>query len=268
MKESCCQFGEHRQSAGIITEPESPPPGSRPLALVLVSAGLMPKSGPFRMYTELARRVAQDGLLTLRFDLGGIGDSQQEFMELPLKTRTDIEIRGAIDYLTEHHKPTGIVLGGLCSGAEDSFRYAELDPRVTGVLLIDPFSYKTWGWKWRNALKRSAKQLLRLIGVRREAEPEEGRPLVNYKYMESTESHRILKAVIKRRTRVHFVYTGGMSESFNHPNQLKSMFHEVDFEGCVGLDHFPRLGHTQLLHEDRQIMIEAIARRLKNIGSS
>ena len=55
MKESCCQFGPLGQLAGILTEPDAPAPR---VALVLVSAGLSPKCGPFRLYAELARRLA------------------------------------------------------------------------------------------------------------------------------------------------------------------------------------------------------------------
>ncbi len=63
--ESCCQFGLRGGLSGIITEPDGP---ARRVGLVLVSAGLSPKRGPFRLYAEVARRVARDGVRTLRFD--------------------------------------------------------------------------------------------------------------------------------------------------------------------------------------------------------
>ena len=103
---------------------------------MLVSAGLLPKFGPYRLYAELARRLADDGVVTLRFDLGGIGDSAQEYEGRSLKTRTDLEIRAAIDHLSECHGFGNVGLGGLCSGAEDSLRVAAADPRVTGVVFI------------------------------------------------------------------------------------------------------------------------------------
>src|SRR4029077_4111930 len=74
MKEYSCRFGNAQHLVGIITAPDPPP---RRLAFVLVTAGVTPKSGPFRLYAELARRVARDGFLAFRFDLGGIGDSSR-----------------------------------------------------------------------------------------------------------------------------------------------------------------------------------------------
>jgi alpha/beta superfamily hydrolase len=112
IQESCCQFGEHRQLTGIVTEPVGAAPR---IAFVLVNAGLMPKSGPFRVYAELSRRLSSEGLLALRFDLGGIGDSGQGYAGFPLKKRTELEIRAALDYLHERNELDGVILGGLCA---------------------------------------------------------------------------------------------------------------------------------------------------------
>ena len=268
MKESCCQFGTNGRLAGILTEPAAP---ARRVALVLVSAGLSLKFGPFRLYAELARRLSRDGILTLRFDLGGIGDSREEYANRPLENRTRLEIASAVDYLMERYELNGIVLGGLCSGAEDSFRSAELDPRVTGVVMIDPFGYRTSGWMWRHVLYRMERRLLRAIGLHRpyvrsrvglSGRTDGAKSLVTYKYMDQAESSRILRVIVKRKGHVHFVYTGGAREVFNHEHQLKAMFKDVDFDGLVTLNHFPHAEHTQMLEEDRRTIVEAIAARL------
>jgi pimeloyl-ACP methyl ester carboxylesterase len=272
MKESCCQFGEYRQLAGILTEPAAP---ARRVALVLVSAGLSLKFGPFRLYAEIARRLSHDGIPTLRFDLGGIGDSRQAYSNCPLEKRTQLEIGTAIDYLTDRYELEGVILGGLCSGAEDSFRSAELDPRVTGVVMIDPFGYRTSGWLWRHLLYRLERRFLRALGlhrphVRARAESPEAtngrKALVTYKYMDHAESSRILRVMVQRRGRVHFVYTGGAREAFNHERQLKAMFRDIDFDGLVTVNHFPHIEHTQMLEEDRHTIVEAIANRLASTG--
>jgi hypothetical protein len=154
------------------------------------------------------------------------------------------------------------MLAGLCSGAEDSFRYAEQDPRVGRVILIDPFAYRTRGFLWRDLAHRARRRVLRALGLFRPfafARPE---ALVDYQYMPAEESTRILRTLLARRVRLHFVYTGGMSRYFNHRGQLRAMFPELDFAGLVALDHFPRLDHTQPFEGDRRIVIDAIARRL------
>src|SRR5262245_42062453 len=132
MRESAVRFGPSQQLAGIVTEGEGPT--KRP-PLVLVTAGLVPKAGPHRLYAELARRVAKDGTATLRFDLGGIGDSGQPHAGRPLAVRTALEIRAAVELIAGSGSGE-VVLAGLCSGGEDAFRYAEGDPRVRGVLMI------------------------------------------------------------------------------------------------------------------------------------
>lgn len=268
MKESSCQFGDHNRLVGIMSAPEA---AGRRVGLVLVSAGLSPKCGPFRLYAELARRLSREGFVTLRFDLGGIGDSGPGDTRDPLEIRTGREIVAALDYLSERSELDGIVLGGLCSGAEDSFRAAELDPRVTGVVLIDPFGYRTPGWAWRHLAYRVKRRLLRTVllprpwvphSPRRDGGMKPGRRLVEYKYMDRAESSRILRALVERKSHVHFVYTGGARKVFNHEGQLKAMFPEVDFNGLVTLNHFPHLEHTQLLRAERDALVEAIAKRL------
>jgi len=263
--EVCVRFGPRRRLAGIVTEPES----VRRVAFALVSAGLVPKHGPYRLYAELARRVAENGFRTLRFDLGGIGESLPCDKSLPLRARTAQELAAAIDHLCAEHEIEGVVLGGLCSGAEDAFRCAEHDRRVVGVVMIDPFAYRTRGWAWRHFVHRVARRSLRALG---RYEPLQrggsatGRPgaprLVDYKYMEQREAERILGALLDRKARAHFLYTAGQRERFNHERQLGAMFPGLDLGDRVTLDYLPHIDHTQLLRSDRQVVIEAVARRL------
>jgi alpha-beta hydrolase superfamily lysophospholipase len=268
MNERCCEFGEGGHLAGIVTEPAHAPANRG--ALVLVSAGLVPKFGPFRLYAELARRLSHEGFVTLRFDLGGIGDSTREISSLPLKKRTELEIRAALDWVTERYGARNVVLGGLCSGAEDSFRAAELDARVSGVVMIDPFAYRTAGFLPRHLLHRVVRRARRAVGHYQPSPPPRvlaeahggAKPLVSYEYMAREESSRILRSLVDRRARVHFVYTGGAHESFNHEGQVRAMFRGTPLGDLVTVDYLPEMDHTQMLAEDRERLVEAIARRL------
>jgi dienelactone hydrolase len=256
MTEQTVQFGEHAHLAGILTTPPSPR-----AVCVLVNAGLVPKLGPFRLYVDAARRLAREHIATLRFDLGGIGDSRQELRHLPLRERTHAEITAAIDEVQRRFPDVhDIFIGGLCSGAEDSFRYAERDPRITGALLIDPFSYRTEGHHWRYLAYRMARRALRAANVYEpvESKKESSTKLIQYKYMERAESSRILRTMIERKARVHFIYTGGQQSSFNHPEQLQKMFPDIAFHNRVTVDYFPHLDHTQLLEDDRRQVVTAI----------
>jgi len=274
VNERCCEFGEGGHLAGIVTEPAHAPANRG--VMVLVSAGLVPKFGPFRLYAELARRLSVDGFVTLRFDLGGIGDSSRAHSGLPLKKRTEMEIRAALDWVAERYGARNLMLGGLCSGAEDSFRVAELDTRVSSVVMIDPFAYRTAGFLPRHLLHRVVRRTRRAVGHYRPHPPprvvadraDGAKPLVQYEYMAREESSRILGTLIGRRARVHFVYTGGAHDSFNHEGQLRAMFPEIPFGDLVTVDYLPEMDHTQMLAEDRERLVEAIARRLVWSGAN
>jgi dienelactone hydrolase len=259
--ESTCRLAGDRV-AGIVT---SPPVASR-RACVLVNAGVVPKHGPFRLYTELARRLAQSGYTTLRFDLGGLGDSAPNTSGEPLARRTGDEIAAAVDHLVGRvfggAAPDALVVGGLCSGAEDAFRYADADPRVTGVVLVDGFAYRTPGWYPRDFVRRASGKAMQAAGAFEPVPIAHGARLVDYRYMPRGESARILGRLVARRVRSHFVYTGGSAHSFNHPGQLAAMFPQLELGDRVTVDHLPTIEHTQLLGEDRERLVEAIGGRL------
>lgn len=266
MKETCTQFGPGGRLAGIFTEPAG---NAARRGCILVSAGLSPKAGPYRLYTELARRLAEDGVITLRFDLGGIGDSAPAPSGRSLRERTELELGLALEHMKECFSLAELTLGGLCSGAEDSLRGALVSRDVTGVAMIDPFAYRVPGWYSRHALHRAARRTLRALGIYEPLDPPAARSdappaprVVEYRYMEREESARILGELLARDARVHFFYTAGVREAFNHPQQLRAAFPELDFRDRVTLDYFPHMDHTQLLAEDRRELVEAVARRM------
>jgi dienelactone hydrolase len=224
------------------------------------------------LYAELARQLSTEAFVTLRFDLSGIGDSRQAHTSSSLGDRTQRDVAAAIDYMASRFPLHGIVLGGLCSGAEDAFRSAELDSRVTGVVMIDPFAYRTPGWCWRHLLYRARRRLLRAVGAYRPLAPptpaKKSKSAITYKYMDRAESQRILKTLVERRVRVHFIYTGGSREVFNHERQLKAMFRDVDLEEWVTLTYLPHVDHTQWLFGDRVLIIRTVVRMLQDWSKS
>lgn len=258
IREEAARLAEGGRLSAVLTRPSGAPSA----AALLVTAGLTPKSGPFRLYAELARRLAAEGALVLRLDLGGIGDSV-ELSGLPLAERTNRDLRAAADFLREQVAAGPLVVGGLCSGADDALRYAVFDPRVTGVFMIDPFAFRTFGWRWRDALIRAARRALALSGVLPTAAPNEAGSLVDYAPMAEPEAREALSALAARGASMHFIYTGGARETFNHRGQFRAMLRGLDLRGLAALDYFPQLRHTQVLEADRLLIIDAIARRLR-----
>jgi hypothetical protein len=259
VNESVTRFGPDGRLAGIVTEPSA---GAGRRGCILVSAGLVPKAGPYRLYVELARRLAEDGIVTLRFDLGGIGESARGAASLTLRQRTELEIGAALEHLLSRFALDGVTLAGLCSGAEDSLRSADLDPRVSDVVMIDPFAYRARGFWWRHLRHRVGRRTLRAFGIHEPLERDGAAHVVRYRYLTQPEASAILARLLARATRVHFVYTAGVREAFNHPSELAASFPELDFQGLVTVDYFAHIDHTQLLAEDRRTLVEAVARRL------
>ena len=144
MKETALLFGPGKSLVGVITDPASERAlGETPFArtaVVLLNAGLLHRVGPNRLYVKLARRLAASGLVVLRFDLSGIGDSRSTSERTGFEDRAVVETRAAMDLLASLRGSNRFVVGGLCSGADNAVRVASVDPRIAGLALLEPFS--------------------------------------------------------------------------------------------------------------------------------
>lgn len=70
--ERIVQFGPEGRLVGILSGGVQ---CDNALTLVLPSAGLIPRSGPFRLHVELARRLEEQGIRTFRFEVPGVGET-------------------------------------------------------------------------------------------------------------------------------------------------------------------------------------------------
>ncbi len=119
---------------------------------VLLNAGAIRRIGPNRMWVEIARRWAAQGVPSLRIDLRALGDSDGDERryasndEYYLPELTELAL-AALDELEARNLPSCFVLVGLCSGAYWSFRGALTDERVVGAFLIN-----LWSFFWSESL--------------------------------------------------------------------------------------------------------------------
>ncbi|MDQ2076215.1 hypothetical protein [Marinimicrobium sp. ABcell2] len=263
MKEVPVKFGRSSSLLGVVSEPET---AVRSVCCILVTAGLTLRSGPFRLYTTLARRLAQQGVLVLRFDLDSIGDSGACYSDYSLNERTPLELQAAVDFMHQQYGINQVVMGGLCSGAEAAFRYAEADRRVMGVLMYDPFAHPASGHRWRVQRHRLYRRMLRFLGLFEPIRYANGTgpngSLVQYQYMSYDESKRILANLIKRQVYLHFVYTGAVHEVFNHPKQLKKAFPELVDAEYSQVDFLADISHTPVFASQLENMTEVVATKL------
>lgn len=114
-----------------------PPESSRSVSVLIVVGGPQYRVGSHRQFVASARSLALDGAPVLRFDYRGMGDSEGDYSGFE---GIGVDIRSAVDVLCSSAKsPEGVVLFGLCDAASACLIYGASDPRVAGLVLINPW---------------------------------------------------------------------------------------------------------------------------------
>jgi len=139
VKEEAIHFGASKTLVGIATDPSAG--GSTRPAVVLLNSGIIHHVGPNRLYVTLARRLAEAGFITLRFDLSGIGDSSIRRDNVPFERSSVLETQEAMAYLTASRGIDRFLLAGICTGAVVAYHTAHADARVLGTVLINGQGY-------------------------------------------------------------------------------------------------------------------------------
>lgn len=105
--------------------------------LVMVAGGPQYRIGGHRQLLLWARKFAGDGFPVFRFDFRGMGDSYGEYLGYE---NTESDIRAAIDkFHQECPSLKGVVLWGECNACSASLFYAHKDPRVLGIVMLNPW---------------------------------------------------------------------------------------------------------------------------------
>ncbi|MBL8201865.1 MAG: hydrolase 1, exosortase A system-associated [Chromatiales bacterium] len=119
--------------AGVLHLPEAP--ATR--GVLVVVGGPQYRVGSHRQFLLLARELAKAGFPVLRFDYRGMGDSDGEPRSFE---QIDADIRAALDALQAAVPGLrDVAIWGLCDGAAAGLLYAPSDPRVTRLMLLNPW---------------------------------------------------------------------------------------------------------------------------------
>jgi pimeloyl-ACP methyl ester carboxylesterase len=137
-------FGGGRY-VGILCQPRRALDGAP--AVLFVNTGGVHRVGDSRIAVLMARRLAAQGIASLRMDLGGIGDSMRRDDSLTLDmvyARYSVaDARAGVDCLAaQGHSKT--VMFGVCTGAYVSIHTALAHPGVIGCALIN-LPFFEWG---------------------------------------------------------------------------------------------------------------------------
>lgn len=140
--------GAHGRLWGVVTRP---PEGvvATAIAVLIVVGGPQYRVGSHRQFVSLARRLARAGFATLRFDYGGMGDSEGPKTDF---TGCGPDVRAALDALAAAcPHATRLAVWGLCDAASAAMMFATAEPRVAGIAIANPWV--------RNATSLAAAQL-------------------------------------------------------------------------------------------------------------
>jgi uncharacterized protein len=137
---------------GILHRPEKP----LTKGVLIVTGGPQYRVGSHRQFLLLARYLSDAGIPVLRFDYRGMGDSGGTAVGFET---CEADIRAAIDcFLEAVSEMESVVVWGLCDAASALMMYGESDPRVSGMVLLNP---------WARTDAGQAKTLLKHYYVRR-----------------------------------------------------------------------------------------------------
>jgi pimeloyl-ACP methyl ester carboxylesterase len=138
LSEQAVLLGERKSMAGIFTQAAGTAAPADNIALVILNSGIIHRVGHHRMYVTFSRALAAEGYTVLRFDLSGLGDSENRADGLPPLESSLADLKEVLDWLETIKHAKRMILIGLCSGADSAVLYATTDPRVVGLVLMDP----------------------------------------------------------------------------------------------------------------------------------
>ena len=121
-----------------ILAPAASPPGHAATAVVIAVGGPQYRIGSHRQFVSLARRLAEHGYPSLRFDYRGMGDSEGDRRGFE---EAGPDLHAAIDALQRACPAVrSVVVWGLCDAASTAMMQAALHRSVTGIVAVNPWA--------------------------------------------------------------------------------------------------------------------------------
>lgn len=267
MSELAISFGEQQRLFGILGRPDDERFTARP-AVLFLSAGLLHRVGPYRMHVDLARRLNRQGLVTLRFDLGGIADSRAADGS-SAENAALLDVGEAMDCVARETGCQQFILCGLCSGAETAHRVAVHDSRVVGLLGLEGhifptpayylwhylprlFSWRKWSLYLQRLLHRGTSALRGgAVAAAGNASLWAGQRLTR------DEVAGELQRLCDRGVRQLLVFAGGTGDC-SYAAQYRRVFRGVQFRDCIDVRFLPEADHMYIVGRDRDALFQLI----------
>lgn len=258
MDEVFVRFGPGGALLGILAGPSD-----ADTVLLLPSAGLQPRSGPFRLHVLLAQRLAAMGVRTFRYDVPGVGEAPR------LRDCDAVQASiAALDVLATAHGGRTFAIGGICSAADTGWDVADADARISALLMLDGICF---AGPWYHAAR--ALGLLRRLPRewRRFARKATGRLRGGSSldsnafrtWPDQARAREQFARFVARDVRMLWIYSGGYADRFLHPAQFAWSFGAPARDPRVAMHYWPDCDHTYFGQAQRERLLEATANWLQ-----
>lgn len=270
-------MGEKRNLVGILSQSDSAKTGEEKPFILMLNSGLVHRPGPFRMNTEFAMLLAEQGFSSFRFDLSGIGDSEKQAMDSMLyKDRNLSDVGEAIDFIVEKVNPARIIVMGLCTGADLAHRSAAKYDEISGSILLDGYGYPTQQFYLKRyapllmnpvrllaAVRRIVKRILPLDSA--DNLGESGVDAYYWELPDKSDYIADMNAMHQAGKKHFYAYTSGVSEYYNYEQQFFDSFKGEDFCSDVKVHFFNGSDHTYILHQQRMYLFDAMLEWINDV---
>jgi pimeloyl-ACP methyl ester carboxylesterase len=217
----------------------------------------------------MARHLSSAGFDVFRFDFAGVGDSPARTDGQSLGDGVVLDLQETMDHLEQTLGCEKFVVIGLCSGADNGMRAAEVDMRITGLALLDPTIDRTRKWYLHYVWRRISswtfvKSVLTLQHPRIQeifrpsTKPETGEKpeLYQVAYADRSSIARCLEKLIDRQVRLFAAFTGSWRFIYNYPSQFYDVYSGIDFKDALNLTYRPEVDHCYLDSAHREKLLQ------------
>lgn len=269
MREVIHNFGREGHLNGIASLPDHQ---RYNIGIIVSNSGVVHKVGPFGLFRELASHLCAQGFTVFRFDLSGLGDSDNLKSGQTHAERTLEDMQSALDLLESRYQFTKFVAIGLCTGAENSFRLAIADERVVGNIWLDGYGYDNLKGKLIRFYRRSKRLpvLLRekLIDKKPALKKPAGLIENDEDYTWTLPPRQVLgerlNTLFQRGVRFLCIYSGGVSGHHAYAEQFADNFKGQAFLQGMQIEYFPQADHTYKIRKDKAQLFDTVAAWLKS----
>jgi pimeloyl-ACP methyl ester carboxylesterase len=276
--EQLVTFGDGGRLVGTLTlpGPDAGPldPGTRRPALLLFNAGVISRIGPHRLNVKLARRAAEAGITTFRFDLSGQGDSRAGPGTLTFEDQSRADLRQAMDAVAARTAIDRFMVFGICSGAVLGHAAALEDPRLVGCMMLDPYMYPTRRTHVTRILAKVRRHGLREVAMgwlvrrvtptgRRRARMSSGGPIgssLGLQRPAQADFAAELERLLQRQVRLLMIYSGSALYTYSYAGQFDDGFRRFGLAGRIRADHLPQIDHTVTPLAAQRLLIDHLLR--------